>query len=178
MPFYSEIKAVIYLFQILTRARVWIFLVSYISSSTNRYTTKGAEPIYLHVMRPLIKPYVATLDWALDSGHLFGDFIVLLISIPIGMITNWWSPSSHQEETPIKEPDVPLDTSEAAAGEPSLQKPSQMTNGVGLRTRGARQASNGTSGKPNPSRVTRPNVIYSRSESANLQVCTCLCGKV
>lgn len=152
MPFYNELKAVIYLFQILTRAR-------------------GAEPIYLHVMRPLVKPYVATLDWALDSGHLIGDFIALLISIPFGMIKSWWSPSSTQEETSTqtKEANVQSNISEPVVEEPPLQKPSQMANGVGLRTRGVRQASNGASGKSNPSRVARPNVPHSRSESANIQ---------
>ncbi|ETW84078.1 hypothetical protein HETIRDRAFT_242682, partial [Heterobasidion irregulare TC 32-1] len=71
IPFYDEIKSVILIFLILSRAR-------------------GAEPIYLHVIRPLIKPYVATLDSILDLIHNIGDFVLLVVSIPLYPIISWY----------------------------------------------------------------------------------------
>ncbi|KAL5487693.1 hypothetical protein ACEPAI_5801 [Sanghuangporus weigelae] len=149
MPFYNEIKGILYLFQIITRAR-------------------GAEPIYLHVMRPLVKPYVATLDYALELVHMLGDFITLLISIPFGFIINWWRPSVSAPETSSQ-----ASESESAASSPEPQverheherKPARQAsndNGVGTRTRGIRQASDGATGRNStagPSRIARPNGI-------------------
>ncbi|OCB85362.1 hypothetical protein A7U60_g7671 [Sanghuangporus baumii] len=149
MPFYNEIKGIIYLFQIITRAR-------------------GAEPIYLHVMRPLVKPYVATLDYALELVHMLGDFITLLISIPFGFIINWWRPSASAPET-----SSPASESESAVSSPESQverhelerKPARQAsngNGIGTRTRGIRQASDGATGRDSvsgPSRIARPNGI-------------------
>ena len=50
---------------------------------------QGAEPIYLHFMRPLIKPYVSTLDCLLDITHMLGDFVSLLIYVPISALLEW-----------------------------------------------------------------------------------------
>ncbi|KAL5507906.1 hypothetical protein ACEPAH_5524 [Sanghuangporus vaninii] len=149
MPFYNEIKGIIYLFQIITRAR-------------------GAEPIYLHVMRPLVKPYVATLDYALELVHMLGDFITLLISIPFGFIINWWFPSASAPET-----SSPASESESTASLPESQverhelerKPARQAsngNGIGSRTRGIRLASDSATGKNSvsgPSSIARPNGI-------------------
>ncbi|KAH7887511.1 hypothetical protein F5I97DRAFT_847497 [Phlebopus sp. FC_14] len=63
-PFYSEIKSVLLLFLLLTRA-------------------KGAEPIYLHILRPVIKPYAALLDPCLELGRDIGDFIFVLLQVPL-----------------------------------------------------------------------------------------------
>ncbi|KAI0053659.1 hypothetical protein FA95DRAFT_1478992, partial [Auriscalpium vulgare] len=71
IPFYGEIKSVILVFLILSRAR-------------------SAEPIYLHVIRPLIKPYVSTLDSILDFIHNIGDFILLVLSLPVHAVLSWW----------------------------------------------------------------------------------------
>ncbi|KAI0091839.1 hypothetical protein BDY19DRAFT_870960, partial [Irpex rosettiformis] len=64
IPFYSEIKSIILLFFLVTRA-------------------KGAEPIYLHVIRPLVKPYTNTLDSLLEFGHHLGDLILVFANIPV-----------------------------------------------------------------------------------------------
>ncbi|KAI0776149.1 hypothetical protein BD413DRAFT_526838 [Trametes elegans] len=64
IPFYSEIKALFILFFILTRA-------------------KGAEPIFLHLLRPLIKPYTVPLDALFDGLASAGDLLILIASIPI-----------------------------------------------------------------------------------------------
>ncbi|KAH8118673.1 hypothetical protein DFH11DRAFT_1723536 [Phellopilus nigrolimitatus] len=121
MPFYNEFKALIFLFQILTRAR-------------------GAEPIYLHVMKPLVKPYVATLDWALDLLYIIGDFFYL----PVRLLMEWWYPPVMVKDTP--------DSGDIKATEQQAKethKPRQPSNGagVGLRTRGVRQTSDGAAGK-------------------------------
>ncbi|KAJ7887606.1 hypothetical protein B0H14DRAFT_3721359 [Mycena olivaceomarginata] len=49
VPFYDEVKSLALLFLIFTRAR-------------------GAEPIFLHIIRPLLKPYTSTLDALSDAG--------------------------------------------------------------------------------------------------------------
>ncbi|KAI0082519.1 hypothetical protein K474DRAFT_1578900, partial [Panus rudis PR-1116 ss-1] len=67
IPFYNEVKAILILFFILTRAR-------------------GAEPIFLHLMRPLIKPYVATLDILVHVIHSAGDLLLLVVNIPIEFV--------------------------------------------------------------------------------------------
>ncbi|TFK55424.1 hypothetical protein OE88DRAFT_1596082, partial [Heliocybe sulcata] len=71
VPFYDEIKALFLLFLLVARAR-------------------GAEPIYLHVLRPLLKPYVPLLDSMLEATALFGGFFVMLASIPIQYARSWW----------------------------------------------------------------------------------------
>ncbi|KAG1783026.1 hypothetical protein EV702DRAFT_1059685 [Suillus placidus] len=67
VPFYSEIKSVTLLFLLLTRA-------------------KGAEPLYLHILRPLIKPYVDTLDPLLDLARDIGDFLFALSQVPLNHV--------------------------------------------------------------------------------------------
>ncbi|KAI0254785.1 hypothetical protein BJV78DRAFT_1108824, partial [Lactifluus subvellereus] len=71
IPFYNELKSVILIFLILSRAR-------------------SAEPIYLHVIRPVLKPYVSTLDAVLNFVHNLGDFILLILSLPFSAATSWW----------------------------------------------------------------------------------------
>lgn len=71
-PFYDEIKSIFILFFIVTRAR-------------------GAEPVYLHVIRPLIKPHTQTVDTLLETTHLFGDFLVVLVSWPTQILYAWYN---------------------------------------------------------------------------------------
>ncbi|EJF62316.1 hypothetical protein DICSQDRAFT_32402, partial [Dichomitus squalens LYAD-421 SS1] len=63
VPFYSEIKSLFILFFLLTRA-------------------KGAEPVFLHVIRPVIKPYTVPLDALCDTATSFGDLVILVALIP------------------------------------------------------------------------------------------------
>ncbi|KAK7696181.1 hypothetical protein QCA50_000832 [Cerrena zonata] len=69
IPFYNEFKSLVILFLLLTRAR-------------------SAEPIFLHVIRPLIKPYVTTLDALLYITHQAGDLVILVASIPIEFVVS------------------------------------------------------------------------------------------
>jgi hypothetical protein len=60
--------------------------------------SQSAEPIYLHVIRPLLKPYVSTLDAVLNFVHNVGDFIILLLSLPFSAAISWWYGSSTDED--------------------------------------------------------------------------------
>lgn len=71
IPFYDEVKALTLLFLLVTRA-------------------KGAEPIYLHVIRPFLKPYTASVDALLDLARMFGDIMFVLSAFPIRYIHTWW----------------------------------------------------------------------------------------
>ncbi|EIW76198.1 hypothetical protein CONPUDRAFT_19516, partial [Coniophora puteana RWD-64-598 SS2] len=70
-PFYSEIKSFIIIFLLVTRA-------------------KGAEPIFLHVIRPLIKPYTPIVDSFLDIGRVIGDIAFGILKSPFSAAYNWW----------------------------------------------------------------------------------------
>ncbi|KAH9899547.1 hypothetical protein C8Q73DRAFT_325971 [Cubamyces lactineus] len=76
VPFYSEIKALVIVFFLLTRA-------------------KGAEPIFLHIIRPAIKPYSGVLDAIFDGLSSAGDLLILIASIPLqtaqGYYRRWTS---------------------------------------------------------------------------------------
>ncbi|KAJ7228158.1 hypothetical protein GGX14DRAFT_412111 [Mycena pura] len=71
IPFYDTAKSLVLMFLILTRAR-------------------GAEPIFLHVIRPLVKPYTASLDAVANVAHMFGDFVFLLSMYPFRLMWEWW----------------------------------------------------------------------------------------
>ncbi|KAF8760390.1 hypothetical protein RHS01_01609 [Rhizoctonia solani] len=71
-PFYSEIKMFLILFLIIGRSTM-------------------AEPILLHVIRPLVKPYYVSLDWFLDIFTSLAGLAILLFSSPlvwIKIVTN------------------------------------------------------------------------------------------
>ena len=89
IPFYDEFKSLALLFLILTRARVGCNILSRLLFSNQ--AIQGAEPIYLHLIRPLIKPYTRTLDATLDVLLLTGDFIFALSTYPIRLALNWWN---------------------------------------------------------------------------------------
>jgi len=51
---------------------------------------QGSEPIYLHLIRPLVKPYTRTLDATLDVMLTLGDFIFALSTYPLRIALQWW----------------------------------------------------------------------------------------
>ncbi|KIM63715.1 hypothetical protein SCLCIDRAFT_15523 [Scleroderma citrinum Foug A] len=71
VPFHSEMKSVLLLFLLVTRA-------------------KGAEPLYLHVIRPFIKPYSAIVDPSLEVAHDIGDFVFALLQVPMDYLRSIW----------------------------------------------------------------------------------------
>jgi hypothetical protein len=67
---------------------------------------QSAEPIYLHVIRPLLKPYVSTLDAVLKFVHNLGDFILLILSLPFSAAISWWyGPSTDEDQAGLTEVD-------------------------------------------------------------------------
>jgi hypothetical protein len=52
--------------------------------------TKGAEPIYLHIIRPFLKPYTSAVDQLLDFTRVVGDVVLGLAALPFLYITEWW----------------------------------------------------------------------------------------
>ncbi|KAF5322644.1 hypothetical protein D9619_000241 [Psilocybe cf. subviscida] len=76
VPFYDEFKSIALLFLILTRAR-------------------GAEPIYLHIIRPMVKPYTSTVDGILEVMLMTGDFFFAMAMYPIQLSIAWWRKKFH-----------------------------------------------------------------------------------
>ncbi|KAI6163172.1 hypothetical protein EDD17DRAFT_516648 [Pisolithus thermaeus] len=71
VPFHGEMKSVLLLFLIVTRA-------------------KGAEPLYLHVIRPFIKPYSIIVDPILEIVRDVGDFVFALLQVPMDYVRSTW----------------------------------------------------------------------------------------
>ena len=70
------------------------------------FLSQSAEPIYLHVIRPLLKPYVSTLDAILSFVHNLGDFVLLILSLPFTAAISWWyGPSTDEDQTGLTEAD-------------------------------------------------------------------------
>ncbi|KAG1873733.1 hypothetical protein DFJ58DRAFT_759932 [Suillus subalutaceus] len=95
VPFYSEIKSVMLVFLLLTRA-------------------KGAEPLYLHILRPLIKPYVDTLDPLLDLARDIGDFLFALSQVPLNYVLSLCSGLPWHTEENESAADLSENTSESS----------------------------------------------------------------
>lgn len=76
------------LFFIVTRAKVCHYSLTRPSILLTRL--KGAEPIYLHVIRPLVKPYTDTLDSLLEFGHHLGDLIFVFANIPVHFVKSFF----------------------------------------------------------------------------------------
>jgi hypothetical protein len=64
---------------------------------------QGAEAIFLHVIRPLIKPYTETVDLALEIVCMFGDVLFTLSSIPFKFALTWWQHLPWMRGHTIKE---------------------------------------------------------------------------
>jgi hypothetical protein len=60
-----------------------------------------AEPIFLHIVRPVLKPYAPTIDFVLEHTASIGDFIALLISIPVEIFASYLPKSWHANEEEI-----------------------------------------------------------------------------
>ncbi|KIK01554.1 hypothetical protein K443DRAFT_98468 [Laccaria amethystina LaAM-08-1] len=71
IPFYDEFKSIVLLLLIFKRAR-------------------AAEPIYLHIIRPLLKPCASTLDASLELLLMIGDFIFALSAFPVKLGLELW----------------------------------------------------------------------------------------
>lgn len=59
---------------------------------------QGAEPIFLHLLRPLLKPYTPTLDLLLDFVRMVGDVFFTMVTIPVNFVPTWWWSFMFSEE--------------------------------------------------------------------------------
>ncbi|KAF8638528.1 hypothetical protein AX17_002071 [Amanita inopinata Kibby_2008] len=84
IPFYEEIKSLVIVFLILTRAR-------------------GAEPIYLHMIRPFLKPYTTTLDSLLDFMFLICDIVLAAMHVPINPVLSLWRRWFGHTDVPLEQ---------------------------------------------------------------------------
>lgn len=130
-------------------------------------------------MRPLIKPYMPLLDWALENVTTVGDFVILVLSLPFKMFWSWWKPSDAGMETMVIDEDedtpesVDVGMEESQPGRPSQSRVSSNGSDVQLRMRGSRLPSDSSSRNSvaGPSRISRPNgVPASRSDTTVNQV--------
>ncbi|GLB34207.1 putative TB2/DP1, HVA22 family protein [Lyophyllum shimeji] len=109
VPFYDEVKSLGLLFLILTRAR-------------------GAEPIFLHLIRPSVKPYVPTIDMLLDVARMVGDITFAILAIPAESASAWWKSSMfYAEEATDSEREGMRETAVPAARSTSAN----LKHGVG-----------------------------------------------
>ncbi|CDO75195.1 hypothetical protein BN946_scf184794.g2 [Trametes cinnabarina] len=102
VPFYSEIKALVIIFFLITRA-------------------KGSEPIFLHLIRPAIKPYTTPLDALFESLASAGDLLVLVASIPIQHAREYY----RRWTSALDPPDVDVQSwhrDPAAGGRPTAHR--------------------------------------------------------
>lgn len=116
--------------------------------------------MYLHVLRPLIKPYVTTLDWSLDSISTLGDFLLLIVALPYNLFMEWWKPhvreELRQEDTVAATRGIAPSRRVTRSTNSSSSDNTAPSNSATLRGRGNRQNSstrtsyNGTAG---PSRT-------------------------
>jgi len=103
IPFYTEIKSLLIIFFLMTSAR-------------------GAEPIYLHVLRPAIKPYAPTLDILMDLVHSLGDMFILLLNVPLEMFGMSISPYDPSPFVPSQTSGIPVVPLEGSSSSPSAEE--------------------------------------------------------
>ncbi|KAI6003621.1 hypothetical protein EDD15DRAFT_2359922 [Pisolithus albus] len=104
--------------------RVFGFLVPFhgemkvgVVTLSHRYPRQsGAEPLYLHVIRPFIKPYSIIVDPTLEIVHDVGDFLFALLQVPMGYVRSTWPLAWPTEESDIVH-DCPSSVSQENLGE-------------------------------------------------------------
>lgn len=94
---------------------------------------QGAEPIYLHVIRPLLKPYTASVDALLDLARMFGDIMFVLSTFPIRYIHTWWchirsSSLGRYFDAAVRQQVLPTPRDGATATTPSMRSAFSSTS--------------------------------------------------
>ncbi|KAG6854454.1 hypothetical protein C0991_006533 [Blastosporella zonata] len=104
VPFYDEFKSLALLFLIMTRAR-------------------GAEPIFLNIIRPLVKPYSPTIDLLLDLARMVGDISFAVLAIPTEFVHACYKKSIFfHDRSPYSEADGSQGTTTPNSDAPSLKR--------------------------------------------------------
>ncbi|KAI4521551.1 hypothetical protein K525DRAFT_256499 [Schizophyllum commune Loenen D] len=81
IPFYDELKSMVMVFLIVARSR-------------------AAEPIYLHIIRPFLKPHTVALDAILEVATMIGDLIFTVATLPLQPFIMWWQARQAETEYP------------------------------------------------------------------------------
>ncbi|OBZ70118.1 hypothetical protein A0H81_09657 [Grifola frondosa] len=102
IPFYDEMKSLFILFFMLTRAR-------------------GSEPIFLHIIRPLVKPYSAPVDAVLDGAHSLGEFITLVFAVPVEFVMGYYRRWTSTAEL-VEDSDIQSDTASRSNSPPDVDE--------------------------------------------------------
>lgn len=136
----------------------------------------------MHVLRPLIKPYVATLDWTLELVNILGDFLLLIITLPYHLSLEWWRPSVIQPLELDRNDNLEESAKESQKNGPETKNIGDGVDVVG--TRRAKQLVDKQTGEVrNVNNVVVSRSIRSssrvfpesRSDKAVSKVCTALC---
>ncbi|KAF7975635.1 hypothetical protein HWV62_9077 [Athelia sp. TMB] len=148
---------------------------------------RGAEPIYLHVIRPMIKPYASTVDSLLDLARMFGDIAFIVITVPFQHALSWWTgvPLDAEEPQDIQQihdidselpvtstrslkPATPVTLVESAALVLDIHEPSREPSPVAVRNPSPvpiRHPSPVPVRNPSPVPVRRPSPVPVRNPS-------------
>lgn len=153
VPFYDEVKSLATIFLILTRAR-------------------GAEPIYLYLIRPFLKPYTETLDTLLDFMSLTCDIALAAIGVPVKPVIDFWKRrfgrgdvSSHDEPTDHRNADTTQLNGRVSEEKPS-HEPAVARSQIS-RPSAIRKSSSRSSSTSIPKENGRPFTAVSRSTSSD-----------
>ena len=90
IPFYDEVKSSIPNSCSCSGG----FMIKPIVRVKSNVIEQGAEPIYLHLVPPIIKPYTKTLDAILQLlllvAVIIEDFVFALSNYPVQLTLQWW----------------------------------------------------------------------------------------
>ncbi|KAI0722352.1 hypothetical protein C8T65DRAFT_600249 [Cerioporus squamosus] len=145
VPFYSELKSLFILFFILTRA-------------------KGAEPVFLHVIRPLIKPYSGILDALFDALASFGDLFVLVASIPVNYVLGFYHRWTSALDPPHADPQTWHRDATPVGNRPAAHRAFASESNGDARPPPARDLSSGSV------RQTRSTIVRSDASTPTHQI--------
>ena len=78
--------------------------------------------MYLHVLRPLIKPYSGVLDTVFDGLASFGDLLVLIASIPVNYVLGFYRRWTSALDPPQADPQTWHQDAPRAGPRPSAHR--------------------------------------------------------
>ena len=115
---------------------------------------QGAEPIYLHLIRPIIKPHTRTLDASLELLLMVGDFLIALSTYPVQLAVQWWK----KRFAWFFEPPRFEDSSDESSNEVTSEVSSTFASSCQPFARGGDIQNLSTSSNRNPNENRRPYI--------------------
>ncbi|KIL70415.1 hypothetical protein M378DRAFT_175651 [Amanita muscaria Koide BX008] len=108
IPFHDELKSLVIMFLVLTRAR-------------------GAEPIYLHIIRPFIKPHAETLDSILDFTFLVLDIALAALGAPMVAGRALWNRIFSRGDSKSEDDEILVEQEQTNEGGPTRDIPHEAS---------------------------------------------------